>query len=103
MDPLRLNLEEQTRKLLNVIARDSPYSAVLQNAPRSGLLDTLSSLLRLPQLTEAISTLFNPILIDLCARWLHRPEDERLDKLEALCLLLEVHPELYPYVHISSH
>ncbi|RPD62626.1 midasin [Lentinus tigrinus ALCF2SS1-7] len=96
MDPLRFNLEGQTQKLLSQIARDSPYSTLLQNVSRLNLLDTLSGLLRVPQFTMVVAALFRPILLDLCARWLHRAEEETLDKLEALCLLLEIHPELYP-------
>ncbi|KAI0715618.1 hypothetical protein C8T65DRAFT_828609 [Cerioporus squamosus] len=96
MDPLRLNLEQQTQKLLDEIPNGSPYSAVLQKVSRPALLDTISALLRVPQLTTTVATLFRPLLLDLCARWLHQVEAERLDKFEALCLLLEVHPELHP-------
>ncbi|RDX53520.1 midasin [Lentinus brumalis] len=96
MEPLRLNLEQQTQKLLGDIPHGSPYSTVLQNVSRPALLDTISALLRVPQLTLTVATLFRPLLLDLCARWLHQVDTERLEKFEALCLLLEVYPELHP-------
>ncbi len=98
MEPLRLNLEQQTQKLLGDIPHGSPYSTVLQNVSRPALLDTISALLRVPQLTLTVATLFRPLLLDLCARWLHQVDTERLEKFEALCLLLEVYPELHPCV-----
>ncbi|KAI0357543.1 midasin [Trametes cingulata] len=95
-DPLRLNLQRQTRKLLALLPDQSTYSVALKNATsRASLLNTLSELLLLPQYTMSVSTLFRPVLLDLCARWLHA-ETNGLQKFDALCLLLEIYPELYP-------
>ncbi|KAL1950443.1 hypothetical protein VTO73DRAFT_5567 [Trametes versicolor] len=94
MDPLRLDLNRQTSKLLEQLPLE--YSAALKNASsRAALLDLLSALLLMPQYTMTVATLYRPILVDLCARWLHQDADGLL-KFEALCLLLEVHSELYP-------
>ena len=102
-DPLRLDLQRQTQKLLDSLPADSPYTAALKTASsRPLLLDALSKLLHIPQLTATVSTFFRPLLVDLCARWLEKDEDH-LDKLEALCLLIEIHPELYPCVqHVRT-
>lgn len=97
-DPLTMNLEQQTRTFLETTPHDSPLHHALLNAPtRSELLRRLSCALLQPGSTIAVATAFRPILLDLCARWLEDDEREE-DKLEALCLLLEVHPELFPCV-----
>lgn len=97
-DPLRINLEHQTRVFLETTPNDSPlHHALLSASTRSELLRCLSRVLLLPGSTVAVATTFRPILLDLCARWLDDDENEE-DKLEALCLLLEVHPELFPCV-----
>ncbi|KAH9924312.1 midasin [Epithele typhae] len=99
-DPLRFDLKGQVQKLHDLLPARIPYAnASLQNAPsRRALLDALSALLHVPHLTMTVSTLFRPILIDLCARWLEE-ELELLDKLESLCLMLEVHQELFPCLY----
>jgi hypothetical protein len=51
----------------------------------------------MPSLTVAVATIFRPILLDLCARWLHSGEIIE-EHLIASCLLLEVHEELFPLV-----
>jgi len=95
-DPLTINLHKQTRALTAVIPPDSPLSAALINAPSyKFLLDTLSTALALPALTLSVATAFRPILLDLCARWLHSSENTE-EQLVALCLLLEFHEELFP-------
>ncbi|KAI0373653.1 midasin [Pilatotrama ljubarskyi] len=95
-DPLCLNLQRQTKKLLALLPVESTYSAALKNAiSRASLLDMLSELLLVPQYTMAVATLFRPLLLDLCTRWLHVATNG-LQKFEALCLLLEIYPELYP-------
>lgn len=97
-DPLRLDLKKQTQKLLDRIPADSPYFAAVQNASsRQALLNALSALLHVPQFTMLVATLFRPLLLDLCARWLYQ-EADRLEKFEALCLLLEIYQELYACV-----
>lgn len=98
-DPLCLNLKRQTQKLLNQLPAGSSYAAALNAASsRPALLNLLSALLYTPQLTDIIASLFRPILLDLCARWLEQ-DTSLLEKFEALCSLLEIHPELYPYVY----
>lgn len=97
-DPLTINLHGQTRKFLAKLPATSPYAASLLNASsRAELLEILSHLLAVPGLTLSVATTFRPILLDLCARWLH-DEDNAEDRLGALCLLIEVHEELYPCV-----
>lgn len=97
-DPLTINLEHQTRIFLESVARDSPVHNILLGAPsRLDLLRQLSRIILLPAHTLAVASAFRPILIDLCARFLEDEADE-VDKLEALCLLLELHPELFPCV-----
>ncbi|KAI0328990.1 midasin [Cubamyces sp. BRFM 1775] len=92
-DPLRLNLKRQTQKLLDL---QTPFSSSLKNAAsRTALLDLLSNMLSLPQYTLLVASLFRPLLVDLSARWLHQADDV-LDKFGALCMLLEIFPELYP-------
>lgn len=97
-DPLAINLREQTAVLLAQLPERSPYAHSLQNASNSiEILNILSYLLSLPAYTTAVATAFRPILLDLCARWLHDEENE-LERFEALCLMLEIHLEVYPYV-----
>lgn len=97
-DPLTINLQHQTRILLESIPADSLLHDELRTAPtRAELLCRLSRALLLPRSTLAVASAFRPLLLDLCARWLEDEEAEE-DKLEALCLLLEVHPELFPCV-----
>lgn len=96
-DPLTINLEHQTRSFLQALPQDSALHRTLLNAPtRPELLRRLSRTLLLPEHTVALAHAFSPVLPDLCARWLEDEEDEE-GKLEALCLLIEVHPELFPY------
>ncbi|KAI9068715.1 midasin [Trametes sanguinea] len=95
-DPMCLNLKGQTRKLLGQLPPESTYYVALKNAAsRAALLETLSSLMLMPPLTMTIAQLFRPLLVDLCARWLQR-ESSDLSAFEALCMLLEIYPEVYP-------
>ena len=97
-DPLKINLHRQKTLLLSSISPNTIYTEALINASSSSqLLATLSSILAVPAYTQLIATLFRPILIDLCARWLES-EDGSEQYLVALCYLLEVHEELFPYV-----
>ncbi|KAJ3554859.1 hypothetical protein NM688_g2884 [Phlebia brevispora] len=94
-DPLAINLSGQTKSLLSQLG-NSPHTRIIQNVcSRAELLRALSILLRTPSLTTLVATLFRPILLDLCARFLDG-EDNWTAKFEALCLLIGVHPELYP-------
>lgn len=94
-DPCSINLNRQTQSLLSEISPESVYRTALTEAPTPGaLLDTLSRLLFVPALTLSVATAFRPLLLDLCARWLEGEENKE-EKLVALCLLLEPHEELY--------
>jgi len=100
-DPLTINLKRQTRSLLSKIPSGSPHAATLLNAStQKDLLSTLSYLLAVPSLTLAVATAFRPLLIPLCAHWLDYEEDTE-EKLVALCLLLQPHEELFPYVQLA--
>lgn len=100
-DPLTINLEQQTRAFLETIPQDSPLHTTLLSAPtRAELLRRLSRALLLPEHTTAVAFSFRLILLDLCARWLEDEADEE-NKFEALCLLLELHPELFPCVIVA--
>ncbi|KAI0916947.1 hypothetical protein AcW2_007206 [Taiwanofungus camphoratus] len=95
-NPLGINLKKQTNILISRLPQDSRYANALKKvSTRSELLETLSRLLAVPGLTNAVATAFRPLLLDLCARWLHTDE-YRDERLEAFCLLLEIHTELYP-------
>ncbi|KAF8843352.1 P-loop containing nucleoside triphosphate hydrolase protein [Paxillus ammoniavirescens] len=94
-DPLTINLAKQTRTLLALLPPDSIYASQISLASSArDLLATLSRLLATPSLTITISYLFRPLLIDLCARWLHSQEDLE-DRFVALCVLIENHEELF--------
>ncbi|KAL4245562.1 Midasin [Abortiporus biennis] len=93
-DPLTINLHRQTKILLGQLP--SKYAESLRTVnSRVQLFSLLSGLLATPGLTLTVATAFRPILLDLCSRFLsdYRNKEE---KLEALCLLLEFHPEIYP-------
>ncbi|KIJ64401.1 hypothetical protein HYDPIDRAFT_132220 [Hydnomerulius pinastri MD-312] len=95
-DPLTINLAKQSRALLALLPPDSPYAGQISLAVSPGdLLAIISRLLAAPSLTVPISDLFRPLLIDLCARWLH-DQDDLEDRFAALCLLIENHEELFP-------
>jgi midasin len=95
-DPLTINLAKQTRALLALLPPDSIYASQISLASSArDLLATLSRLLAVPSLTITVSSLFRPLLTDLCARWLQDQQDEE-DKFVALCVLIENHEELFP-------
>ena len=95
-DPLCIDLERQTSKLLARLPTDSVHVSILTQATTpSQLITTLSRLLAIPALTTSIADLFRPILFDLCARWLEGAE-QTIDQLVALCLLVEIHEQLFP-------
>jgi len=97
-DPLALNLPRQTRLLQDYLAQNHQYNDSLSGVSTARqLLVKLSSLLSCPPFTQIIATLFRPVLMDLCARWLEDAENSD-DRFVALCLLGEVHEELFPYV-----
>ena len=100
-DPLSINLAKQKRALLALLPPNSTHIQQIAgaNTPAHDL-DTLSHLLAAPALTLTIANLFRPLLIDLCARWLHNDDDIE-DRFIAFCLLIELHEELYPCVSLS--
>ncbi|KAJ3507966.1 hypothetical protein NLJ89_g6013 [Agrocybe chaxingu] len=99
-DPLAINLHRQTNLLLACIPEHDHHHAPLNNASSTRqLLAALSSTLAAPAYTQLVATLFRPLLIDLCARWLEMEgDDER--HLVALCYLVEVHEELFPILNL---
>lgn len=99
-DPLGINLQKQITVLLeHSQARssisDTQAQALLQHPISSPTLATLADLLLLPTLTELMSQLFRPLLLDLCARWLDTPNKDEAVFL-SLALLIEDHNELFP-------
>lgn len=93
-NPLAINLRRQTQHLASLIPPGTPCIAQLQSASNTQeFLSILSQLLSNPAYTQIIATLFRPILIELCARWLDQGSE---DNLVALTLLIEVHEELFP-------
>ncbi|KAJ7156010.1 midasin nuclear AAA ATPase [Mycena crocata] len=96
-DPLAMNLRGQTRALLASLPPGSPHASTLETS-NAQLSAIISGLLASPELTLLIATLYRPILLDLSARWLDEPQNTE-DQLVALCLLLEVHEELFPVLH----
>ena len=103
-DPLEINLSRQTRHLLSIIPPESEYAqeAIKNASTTRELLATLSRLLAVPAYTQLIATYYRPILLDLCARWIE-VDDSKEEQLVALCLLLEVHEELFPFVTTLFH
>ncbi|KAG2151443.1 P-loop containing nucleoside triphosphate hydrolase protein [Suillus clintonianus] len=98
-DPLSINLAKQKRALRALLPPDSIHIHQITEAnTTTHALLTLSRLLAVPALTLTIADLFRPILIDLCARWLH-DDDNIEDKFIAFCLLIEFHEELYPCLY----
>lgn len=98
-DPLEINLSRQTRHLLSIIPSESEYAEAIKNASTTReFLATLSRLLTVPAYTQLIATYYRPILLDLCARWIE-VDDSKEEQLVALCLLLEVHEELFPILY----
>ncbi|KAH8085408.1 midasin [Cristinia sonorae] len=88
------NLKKQTQTLLRRVP-SSHAAALTKSSTRQELLTTLSNLLTVPSLTLIITTLYRPLLLDLCSRWLN----ENLNgdaKLAGFALLLEIHPEIFP-------
>ena len=95
-DPLEMNLTSQTKMFMEKLGNGSPHALKIRRAStRSELLHILSTLLPIPGLTMLVATTFRPILLDLCARFLPVSVDW-IAKLEALCLLIGIHPEIFP-------
>ena len=100
-DPLSLDLRSQWLDFASKYPAWSVHSQVnLVDASIKELLILASKFLLIPSYTTVIADSFRPLLLDLCARWLENP-DELEDKLCALCLLLQPHVEIFPYVLLS--
>lgn len=94
--PLKINLGLQVAALAALLPVNSQQSVALkQAASTQSLLNLLSDFLTLPSLTSLIAELFQPILLDLCSRWIL--QDSNLEgKFNAACLLVQVHTEIFP-------
>lgn len=102
-DPLSINLRRQTELLLTHIPTSSTnYAKITSASNPSELLAALSSALATPAFTKTTATLFRPLLVDLCSRWIHEHDGNTERHLIALCYLVEVHEELFPYVPLYS-
>ncbi|KAI3616178.1 midasin nuclear aaa atpase [Moniliophthora roreri] len=98
-NPLSFNLKKQRRLLLTKTAAHDVYHASLTNAQSiPEIFSILSTLLAIPAFTIPVAKLFRPILFDLCARFLEKQENTE-EELAALCLLVEVHEELFPILY----
>ena len=100
-DPLSLDLRSQWLDFASKHPEWSVHSQVnLVDASPKELLLLAAKFLLIPSYTTAVADTFRPLLLDLCARWLEN-SDEIEDKLCALCLLLQPHVEIFPYVVLS--
>ncbi|KAF5333007.1 hypothetical protein D9758_015177 [Tetrapyrgos nigripes] len=98
-DPLTFNLHGQTKLLLSSLSPHDPYFAAISSSKSTTqLLVVLSQILSTPAYTLHAANIFRPILLDLCARWIER-SDVSEDEFVALCLLVEVHEELFPILY----
>ena len=72
----------------------------------SRLLFDLSSLARHPSITRLVVLYFEPICLDLFARWLDEPQPAINDQESRICILAEhigVLPEFWRYVsHLAA-
>jgi midasin len=97
-DPLSLDLRSQWLDFVSKHPAWFAHSQVnLVDASPKELLSLASKFLLIPSYTTIVADTFRPLLLDLCARWLEN-SDEVEDKLCALCLLLQPHVEIFPYV-----
>ena len=104
-NPTSMNVQQHLQDLLHSLPADAAHVQSFRKALSTGnILDVLSTYLRNPSLTLAITGAFRPLLMDLCARWLDARKESRsdLDVLEALTLLLEVQEELFPYASLPT-
>jgi midasin len=97
-DPLSLNLKTQWLEFTsNRPEWTSHVQANLADLSSGEVLSLASKFLLHPSYTTIVADAFRPLLLDLCARWLKDSESLE-DKLSALCLLLQPHTEIFPYV-----
>ncbi|KAJ1310100.1 hypothetical protein OPQ81_006847 [Rhizoctonia solani] len=105
-DPLKFDLIGQSQTLLRKIelcthaTSAKAYLKAVLNDPSqlnvSGVLCTISRLMSTPTFTVLVVDHFRPLLIDLCARWLDDDSIDEVDRLVALCLLVEPYEEIFP-------
>ncbi|CAE6540331.1 unnamed protein product [Rhizoctonia solani] len=105
-DPLKFDLLGQSQKLLNKIrlctqatSATAPLEAALNESSQlniSKILCTISRLMSAPAFTVLVSDEFRPLLMDICARWLDDDSIDEVDRLVALCLLVEPYEEIFP-------
>jgi midasin len=97
-DPLSLNPKSQWLEFTsNYPEWSSHVQASIVESSSGESLSLASKILLLPSCTAIIADAFRPLLLDLCARWL-KDSEALEDKLSALCLLLQPHTEIFPYV-----
>ncbi len=100
-DPLSLNPKSQLLEFTsNFPEWPSHFQANLADSSPGESLSLASKFLLLPSYTTIVADSFRPLLLDLCARWLEHSEGLE-DKLSALCLLLQPHTEILPYVSFT--
>lgn len=101
-NPLSFNFLGQLPALLckiGHIIQDAKIEAALshsQNSSVSAILSAISRLMAVSTFTILIADTFRPILMDLCARWLDDDLIDEVDKLVALCSLVEPYEEVFP-------
>ncbi|CAE6520032.1 unnamed protein product [Rhizoctonia solani] len=105
-DPLKFDLLGQSQKLLHKIGHCTQAAsakacleAALNGSSQlkiSGVLCAISQLMSAPAFTVLVADNFRPLLMDLCARWLDDDSIDEVDRLVALCLLVEPYEEIFP-------
>lgn len=102
-NPLRVDLRRQIDKLLALHPKFAFPSVLtsISNTSSSAtatkdILDALSRALAFPALTYDVAALFQPILMDLCARWLVLPDLEEHRVFEAFAALMRHHKPIFP-------
>lgn len=99
LDPFRVDLRCQIDKLVSTHPEFAFPSVLLpstDNASTKDILDALSRALAFPALTYDVNLLFQPILMDLCARWLLLPDLDAHRVFEAFGALMRHHKEIFP-------
>lgn len=97
-NPLRFNLHGQIAQLV-ALYPNFVFPEIFSRCSTTSsgeLLDTVAKLLAFPALTDQVALLFQPLILDLCARWLALEELEDRLVLEGFAALLATHGELYP-------
>ncbi|KAG8689646.1 hypothetical protein FRC11_001455, partial [Ceratobasidium sp. 423] len=105
-NPLKFDLLGQSQKLLHKIGHCTQTTstktcleAALNGTSQlnvSEVLCTISRLMSAPAFTVLVADHFRPLLMDLCARWLEDDSIDEVDRLVALCLLVEPYEEIFP-------